>query len=101
MIVVHAVFPIESDSIDEALDHAQTLVEESNEEPGVIDYRVGRDIEDDTVLRFVERYEDEAAFESHTQTDHFQAFEAALPDLLDGEPEVRRFEVASATELDL
>ncbi|MFB6197895.1 MAG: putative quinol monooxygenase, partial [Halobacteriaceae archaeon] len=53
------------------------------------------------VVRFFEQYEDEAAFEAHTQTDHFQEFEAALPNLLDGEPEVLKFDVESATELDL
>nr|WP_280584957.1 hypothetical protein [Halorubrum sp. Boch-26] len=45
--------------------------------------------------------EDEAAFEAHSETDHFRKFEAALPDLLAGEPEVTRFEVDSAAETDL
>ncbi|MDZ5810194.1 putative quinol monooxygenase [Halorubrum sp. AD140] len=101
MIVLHAVFPIEPDSLDEALDHAETLVERSNEEEGMIDYRAATDVEDGTVLRFFEQYEDAAAFEAHTQTDHFRAFEAALPDLLAGEPRVTRFDVDSATELEL
>ncbi|OYR44142.1 MULTISPECIES: hypothetical protein [unclassified Halorubrum] len=35
------------------------------------------------------------------ETDHFREFEAALPDLLAGEPEVTRFEVDSATEMEL
>jgi quinol monooxygenase YgiN len=52
-------------------------------------------------VRFFEQYEDENAFEAHTQTDHFQEFEAALPDLLAGEPEILRFDVESAIELDL
>ncbi|GAA0518968.1 Quinol monooxygenase YgiN [Halorubrum aquaticum] len=101
MIVLHAVFPIASERLDEALDHAETLVEESNEEDGTIEYRAATDVEDGTTLRFFEQYEDAAAFEAHTETDHFKAFEAALPDLLAGEPRVTRFEVDSATELDL
>ncbi|MFC5134388.1 MULTISPECIES: putative quinol monooxygenase [Haloferacaceae] len=101
MIVLHAVFPIEADRLDEALDHARTLVEESNREDGTIEYRAATDVEDGTTLRFFEQYEDAAAFEAHTETDHFRAFEAALPDLLAGEPEVRRFDVESAAELDL
>ncbi|MFC5277431.1 putative quinol monooxygenase [Halorubrum rubrum] len=101
MIVLHAVFPIEQDRLDEALDHARTLVEESNREDGTIEYRAATDVEDGTTLRFFEQYEDAAAFEAHTETDHFRAFEAALPDLLAGEPEVRRFDVESAAELDL
>ncbi|GAB3703159.1 putative quinol monooxygenase [Halorubrum pallidum] len=101
MIVSNAVFPIAEDSLDEALDHAETLVEESNGEDGMIEYRAATDVEDGTTLRFFEQYEDADAFESHTQTDHFQAFESALPDLLAGEPDVTRFEVESATKLEL
>lgn len=101
MIVLHGVFPIEADRLDEALGHARTLVEESNREDGMIEYRAATDVEDGTTLRFFERYEDAAAFEAHTETDHFRAFEAALPDLLAGDPEVRRFDVEATEELDL
>lgn len=59
------------------------------------------DLPESDTVRFVERYEDADAFEAHTETEHFGAFEAALPDLLAGEPEVLRFEVESATELEL
>lgn len=101
MIVAHAAFPIEPDRLDEALGHAETLVERSNEEDGMIDYRAATDVEDQATLRFFEQYENTAAFEAHTQTDHFQAFAAALPDLLAGEPQVTRFEVESVTEVEL
>jgi quinol monooxygenase YgiN len=53
------------------------------------------------VVRFFEQYEEEEAFEAHSQTDYFQTFEEKLPDLLAGEPEVIQFEVDSATEFDL
>lgn len=101
MIVLHAVFPLDPDTRDEALDMIAELAEKSRAEPGMIDYRPAVDVEDPNVVRFFERYEDEAAFEAHSQTDHFQEFEAALPDLLAGEPEVTRFEVESADELEL
>ncbi|WP_276270986.1 putative quinol monooxygenase [Haloarcula litorea] len=101
MIVLHASFPIDPDKREEALDLIEDLVEQSQAEEGMIDYRATTDVNDPNVVRFFEQYEDEAAFEAHTQTDHFQEFEAALPDLLDGEPEILRFDVESATELDL
>ncbi|WP_135820891.1 putative quinol monooxygenase [Halostella litorea] len=101
MIVVHAAFPIDPDHWDEAMDLVETLVAESNEEPGTIDYRATTDVVDENTIRFVERYEDGDAFESHIGTDHFQAFEDRLPDLLAGEPEVMRFEVSDATELEV
>lgn len=101
MIVLHATFPLDPEQRDEALDLIEDLVEQSQAEDGMIDYRAAKDVSDPNLVRFFEQYEDEAAFESHSQTEHFQEFEAALPDLLAGEPEVRRFEVDSATELEL
>lgn len=101
MIVVHAAFPIDPDDREEALELAEQLVEESNREPGTIEYRATTDVTDGNVLRFVERYEDAEAFEAHTRTEHFREFEERLPDLLAGDPEVRRFEVDDAAELEL
>lgn len=101
MIVLHAAFPIDPDSRDEALDMVEDLVEKSQAEDGMIEYRATTDVNEPNVVRFFEQYEDEDAFEAHTETEHFQEFEAALPDLLAGEPEVMRFEVDSASELEL
>jgi len=77
------------------------LAEKSREEEGVIDYRVTTDVEDSNVVRIFEQYEDETAFGEHAETDHFGEFEAALPDLLAGEPTVTRFDVDSATDVEL
>ncbi|MFD1599065.1 putative quinol monooxygenase [Halobellus rarus] len=101
MIVLHATFPIKPEKRSEALNLVENLVEQSNREPGMIDYQAATDVRDENVIRFFEQYEDAEAFESHTGTDHFQEFEAALDDLLAGEPEVVRFDVASAAELEL
>lgn len=67
----------------------------------MIDSRAATDVSDPNVARFFEQYEDDAAFDAHSQTDHFQEFEQAFLHLLAGEPEVLRFEVESATELKL
>jgi quinol monooxygenase YgiN len=101
MIVLHASFPIAPEKRAEALELIEALVEQSNEEAGTIEYRATTDVQDENLVRFFERYEDEEAFFAHTRTDHFQEFEARLPDLLAGEPEVLRFDVSEATELDL
>ena len=101
MILVHATFPIDPAKRAEALELIEDLVAQSQAEAGTIDYRAATDVSEPNVVRFLERYEDTDAFESHTGTEHFRAFEEALPDLLDGEPEVLRFEVESATELEL
>lgn len=101
MIVLHAAFPIREEKMDEALDLIDDLVEASNEEAGILTYRATRDLHDENTIRFFEQYEDEAAVEAHNQTSHFREFEAELPDLLAGEPELTRFDVADASEMDL
>lgn len=67
----------------------------------MIEYCATTDVQDENHVRFFEQYESEEAFHAHTQTEHFQAFERQLPGLLAGEPEVLRFDVSEATELDL
>ncbi len=101
MIVVHASFPVKPDKRDEALDLAETLVEQSNQEEGMIEYRATTDVSDPNTVRFFEQYEDEAALAAHGESDHFLEFASQLPDLLAGEPTVTRFDVDSATDVDL
>lgn len=101
MIVLYASIPIQPDKRDEALELAEALVEQSNQEDGMIDYRATTDVQNENTLRFFEQYENEEAVESHTETDHYQEFEAALPDLLAGEPEILQFDVNNVSELEL
>jgi len=101
MLVVHAEFPIDPAKREEALDLVRELAEHSRAEDGVIDYQVATDVDDPNLFRFTEQYEDEAAFGAHGETDHFGTFEEALPDLLAGEPAVTRFDVDSASEVNL
>jgi quinol monooxygenase YgiN len=101
MIVLHAALPIRPEKRDEALDAAETIVEHSNQEDGVIDYRATIDIQDGNRIRFIEQYEDESALEAHLGSDHYTEFEEQLPDLLAGEPDLVQFEVSNRTEPEL
>lgn len=101
MLVVHATFPIDPDQREEAIDRIRELAEHSRDEDGVIEYRVATDVNDKNLFRFFEQYEDEAAFGAHADTEHFGEFEAALPDLLAGEPDVTRFDVETASDVEL
>jgi quinol monooxygenase YgiN len=101
MLVIHATFPVDPDRRDEAADLFRGVAERSRAEEGVLDYHVAEDLDDPGVFRFLERYEDEAAFGAHGESDHVADLQAALPDLLADEPEVVRFEVTAASELDL
>jgi quinol monooxygenase YgiN len=101
MIVIHAEFPIDPDERDEALDLFREVAEHSRNEDGVIEYKIATDVDDPNLFRFTEQYEDEAAFGAHAESDQFGELEAALPDLLAGEPDVTRFDVESKSDVEL
>lgn len=101
MIVLHVSLPVDPARRDEAIDLIADLVEQSNREEGTIDYRAAVDIQDENTIRIFEQYEDEAALEAHTNTDHYQRFQEQISDLLAGEPDAVEFAVGDARELDL
>lgn len=94
MQIVYAVLPLSLEHRDEALEATQTIAEQSRAEPGVVDYRVGTDVEEPNTLRFVEQYVDAEAVEAHLETDHYQQYaDAVIPDMLADDPEITQFEV--------
>ena len=101
MIVVTATLPIDPEKRADALERISDLVEHCQDDDGTLEYRAATDVDDPNLIRFFECYEDEAALEAHTQTEHYQAFSAALPELLAGKPEITRYEVESATDVEL
>lgn len=101
MLVIHATVPIDPDHHDEAKALIQELADKSREEDGVVDYRATMDVDDPNLFRVFEQYEDEAAFGAHAQSDHFQEFQAAIPEHLAGEPSLTRFDVESVSDVEL
>ncbi|MFT4946411.1 MAG: quinol monooxygenase YgiN [Natronomonas sp.] len=100
MIVIHATFPVDPDERDRVIEHVKELEAATRKEDGVIEYDVAIDIENRNLLRFTERYEDEEAFGAHTQTEHFAEFEAMLPEVLAGEPNIMKYDIEHAEELE-
>ena len=101
MIVVHATLPVKSEKREEAIEAAKSVAEKSRDEDGIVEYRVAVDADDRNLLRFFEQYEDEAAFGAHASSEHFAEFVGTLPEFLDGEASLKRFEVSSVTEMDM
>lgn len=99
MIVMHATVPVDRDKRDSAIGAASEVAEASRAEDGVVDYQVAVDIDDDTVLRFIERYENEAAVEAHMGSDHFLEFQSKMEEFVGGEVDLVKFEVAEAEVL--
>jgi quinol monooxygenase YgiN len=93
MLHFHAVLPIDPAQRDLALESLADLVEHSRTEDGVVEYHATVDVKNTNLVHLIEEFEDEAAFETHQATAHVEEFEAVLPDLLAGEPEVVRLAV--------
>ncbi|MDQ6929762.1 MAG: antibiotic biosynthesis monooxygenase [Candidatus Eremiobacteraeota bacterium] len=56
---------------DEAASHFRACLQPSRAEPGNRSYDIYRSLEEPRRFILVERYEDEAAFETHRSTAHF------------------------------
>lgn len=99
MLVIHARVPLDPDSRDDALEMIESLADRARMEEGTIDYRATTEIGEQNVVHFFERYEDEAAWNTHGETEHYGAFERALPQIVDGEITVERYDVDGDPEV--
>ncbi|ERH03047.1 MAG: hypothetical protein J07HN6_00368, partial [Halonotius sp. J07HN6] len=56
------------------------------------------DIEDTTVARIIEQYEDWSAVETHESSSHLEWFQDAIEPLMSSDPQLFQYEVSSKTE---
>ncbi|MDW3221137.1 MAG: putative quinol monooxygenase [Acidimicrobiales bacterium] len=90
---------VRADRLDAALEAASRMAEASRDEPGCVDYRFSIDIEDPNTVRIFEHWESSESLERHFAAPHFLAFSELLGDVLDGQPEFSRYEVADVRPL--
>lgn len=69
------------------------LVEPTRLEPGCSSYELLQNREDPTEFTFVGAWRDDDALGAHFQTDHVKRAFARLPDLLEGNLDVRKFDL--------
>lgn len=69
----------------------ESLVEPSRAEPGCIIYQVHRSIEDPDHWMVYEVWSSAADLEKHFTLPHMQAFVARLPELVEGDLDLRSF----------
>jgi quinol monooxygenase YgiN len=65
---------VKEGELDAVLAALRPLVEESRREPGCLMYEPHRDPEDPNALFLYEQYEDEAAYQAHSESDHFKTY---------------------------
>ena len=70
---------------------ASVLVEATRKEPGCLFYTLYQSPMDTKSFIFYEEYKNQAAFDSHSNSDHFKVFAAAIGDILDGDLVVGEF----------
>jgi len=70
---------------------ASPLVEATRKEPGCLFYTLYQSPMDSKSFIFYEEYKDQAAFDSHSNSDHFNTFAGALGGILDGDLVVDQF----------
>ena len=92
MLVNHTTIPFDPAKRDEAMELVTNLLEYSKDEDGTVRYRAMTDVEDSSVVRFFEQYEDVAAAEAHTESEQYRRFVESLPDLVDGKIETIQFQ---------
>lgn len=82
------------DKVDELREVLARLIEPTHAEPGCIQYEMLQNNADPTDFTFVEHWESDASLDAHLASEHLQAALADLPQLISGEPDIRRYHVA-------
>lgn len=76
MIAIEAKLEVQPAKRQEFLEATKTLIERSRMEAGNISYDLFQSIEDENVFMMIEKWEDQAAIESHNTSAHFGQFVA-------------------------
>ena len=99
MVVVTASARLKPEARDGALAAGKRMQEVSSAEPGCHEYGFWVAIDDPNRMFVFERWEDQAALDTHLAKPHVAEFAAAIAGALEAAPEVTRLEIASAGPL--
>jgi len=69
------------------------LVDPTRAEPGNISYELLGSLDDERDFTFVEEYQDSAALDAHMNSPHVLAALAAMPELVDGDLDLRTYQL--------
>jgi len=91
IILVSGQIPVRSDCWDQAREIAQRHQQASRNEPGCLEFRFTRDLEDPNLLVFFERWASEAALADHLAGPVVAATNQALPKIAAGRATILKF----------
>ncbi len=90
MLLVEGHLKIAADKVDTARPQIAELVKATRAEDGCIDYAMSEDLGDRGLIRFVERWRDQAALDAHMKSPHMKTFGRSLRDWgIAGAPTIR------------
>ncbi|PGO22386.1 antibiotic biosynthesis monooxygenase [Bacillus cereus] len=82
MIIIHAIFQVDTAKQQSFLEEIQPLLHDSREESGNVSYDLYKDTEKESVYTMVEVWKDEAAVASHSTSEHYTSFVSKAPQFL-------------------
>jgi quinol monooxygenase YgiN len=93
MVIVTGRVRAAPETLDDALALARDHVERSRAEPGCLEHRVLRDVDEPSTLVFFERWADRDALATHFRVPESVAFVEAVTELAVEPPELHIYEV--------
>jgi quinol monooxygenase YgiN len=99
MIILAAKFAGKPDRRGSLISLAATVAKPSRAESGCISYNFYERQPESNEFLFFEEWADQAALDCHFQTPHFKKFMERFPDLIQGPPLIRIYEVSKASDL--
>jgi quinol monooxygenase YgiN len=99
MIVVAAKFTGKPERKSEILRLAAFVAPPSRAEAGCITYNFYEQQPGASEFLFFEEWKDQAALDAHFQTPHFKEFMKQFPELIQGQPHLRTYEVGKTHDL--
>ena len=99
MLVVVGTMPVKPEKREEALKVTTQMAVASRAESGCTSYRFYTSIEQPNIFFAFEEWESPEALALHFQTAHMKEFQQAVPGLIAGRGEVKRYEIQSVGPL--
>jgi quinol monooxygenase YgiN len=98
-IIIAGTVHVKPKARERAIEAGIAVAAATRSEQGCIDYRFYADLENPTLFFVFEVWETEAALTAHFQTDHLKAFQAMLPEFIDGEMNIQRYDIQNTSRL--
>lgn len=99
MLIVVAAITVEEGAVEKVRDALATMENETRKEPGCQTYAFSVDVNDPTMVRIIERWDDMAALEAHFATPHMAAFGGAIAQIAPKNMDVKVYDVAGEVPL--